>query len=112
LSADLAGRLPAMLLAIFAMGLVTLACRAAPFLLFGSRRPPALLDYAQRYLPPMIMVVLVFNSYKSLNLSSAPWGLPALVSGLVVAALQAWRGNALLSIVGGTALYMALARLA
>jgi branched-subunit amino acid transport protein AzlD len=107
----MSARLPDILLAILAMGAVTLACRAAPFLLFGKRKPPALLDYAQRYLPPMIMVVLVFNSYKSLNLSSAPWGLPALVSGLVVALLQAWKGNALLSIVGGTALYMAITRL-
>jgi branched-subunit amino acid transport protein AzlD len=105
-------RLPEILVAVLAMGLVTLACRAAPFVLFGKRRPPALLDYAQRYLPPMIMTVLVFNSYKSLNLSAPPWGLPALVAGLVVAALQAWRRNALLSIVGGTALYMALTRLA
>lgn len=103
--------LPRILLAIAAMGLVTLACRATPFLLFARREPPALLGYAQRYLPPMIMTVLVFNSYKSLNLSVLPWGLPAIVAGLVVASLQWWKGNALFSIAGGTALYMALGRL-
>jgi branched-subunit amino acid transport protein AzlD len=104
--------LPATLLAVLAMGLVTLACRAAPFVLFSKRSPPPILDYLQRYLPPMIMTVLVFNSYKSLNLSAPPWGLPALAAGLVVAILQLWKRNALLSIVGGTALYMALSRLA
>jgi len=104
-------RLTGILLSVGAMGLVTLACRAAPFLLFGNRKPPALLDYVQRYLPPMIMLVLVFNSYKALDVSKAPWGLPALLAGLAVALLQLWKRNALLSIVGGTGLYMILSRL-
>lgn len=105
-------RLPEILLATAVMGLVTLACRATPFLLFAKRKPPVVLDFVQRYMPPMIMTVLVFNSYKSLNLSAAPWGLSGIASGLLVAALQLWRSNALLSIAGGTALYMALGRLA
>lgn len=99
------------LLSVLAMGLVTLACRATPFVLFGKRKTPAFLDFIQRFMPPMIMTVLVFNSYKSLDLSAAPWGLPAIVSGLVVAALQLWKRNTLLSIMGGTALFMLLGRI-
>ena len=49
------------LAAALVMGLVTLFCRAAPFLFFRSRKPPAVLDYLQRYMPPMIMTILVLN---------------------------------------------------
>ncbi|HTX71729.1 MAG TPA: AzlD domain-containing protein [Rectinemataceae bacterium] len=99
------------LIAIAAMGLVTLLCRAAPFIFFMRSRPPAVLDFVQRFIPPMIMTILVLNSFKGLRLDRAPFGLPEIASALVVAALQLWRRNALLSIVGGTALYMVLIRL-
>jgi branched-subunit amino acid transport protein AzlD len=96
--------------AMLAMGLVTLACRAAPFLFFMKRKPPALVDFLQLYIPPMIMMVLVLNCFKSVKFASPPYGIPALVSGLAVAGLHLWRRNTLLSILGGTALYMLLIR--
>lgn len=101
----------AMLVAILVMGLVTLFCRAAPFVFFMRRKPPAILDFIQRYIPPMIMTILVLNCFKSLRFDRAPFGLPEIVSALAVAALQLWRRNALVSIVGGTGLYMVLLRL-
>jgi len=97
--------------AVLAMGVVTYLLRAVPFLFFGRREPPALVAYVARYMAPVIMTILVLNSFKGLRLDRAPYGLPELGSAVVVAALQAWRRNALLSIVGGTALYMALIRL-
>ena len=57
------------------MGLVTLACRAAPFLFFMKRRPPAFVDFLQPYIPPMIMTVLVLNCFKSVRFA-APYGIP------------------------------------
>jgi branched-subunit amino acid transport protein AzlD len=99
------------LLAILAMGAVTLLCRAAPFLFFMRRRPPASVDFLQAYIPPMIMTVLVLGSYKGLNLLKAPYGIPEIASGLAVAGLHLWRRNTLLSILGGTALYMLLIRI-
>ena len=96
--------------AILAMGLVTLACRATPFLFFMRRRPPAMVDFLQIYIPPMIMTVLVLGSFKSVKFTTPPYGIPELVSGLVVAGLHLWRRNTLLSILGGTALYMVLIR--
>ena len=100
-----------LLASVLAMAAVTYFLRALPFLFFGRREPPALVAYVARYLPPVIMTILVLNSFKALRLDRAPWGLPELGSALVVAALQAWRRNALVSILGGTALYMALIRL-
>ncbi len=97
--------------AILAMAAVTLFCRAAPFLFFMKRQPPPILDYLQRYIPPTIMTVLVLNSYKAISFAKAPYGLPELASGLVVAALHIWKRNTLASILGGTALYMVLIRI-
>lgn len=96
--------------AVLVMGLVTLLCRATPFIFFMKRRPPPILDFVQRYIPPMIMTILVLNSFKGLRFDRPPFGLPELAAGLFVAALQFWKRNALLSIVGGTGLYMALIR--
>jgi branched-subunit amino acid transport protein AzlD len=96
--------------AILAMAAVTLLCRAAPFLFFMRRRPPAIVDFLQVYIPPMIMTVLVLASYKAINLAKAPYGIPEIASGLVVAGLHLWKRNALVSILGGTALYMLLIR--
>ncbi|MEI6386939.1 MAG: AzlD domain-containing protein [Spirochaetota bacterium] len=102
----------AILISITAMGAVTLACRATPFILFRSGSMPPVLSYLQRYMPAMIMLALVLNSYKTLDVLHAPWGLVYIVPGLVVAAFHAWKRNALLSIIAGTALHMLLLRLA
>jgi len=96
--------------AVLAMAAVTLFLRALPFIFFGRREPPALVAYVARYLPPVIMTILVLDSFKGLRLDRAPFGIPELVSAAVVAALQAWKRNAMLSILGGTALYMLLMR--
>jgi branched-subunit amino acid transport protein AzlD len=96
--------------AVLAMAAVTLLCRATPFLFFLKRRPPAVVDYLQVYIPPMIMTVLVLSSYKSLDFARAPYGIPAIAAGLAVAALHLWKRNTLISIFGGTALYMVLIR--
>ena len=110
----------ASLVAIFAAGLVTLACRATPFILFGSGRIPPFLDYLQRAMPPIVMTVLVFNSYKALFPQAPSWAFTAappealalVLPGALAALLQFWKRNALLSIVGATALHMIMARLA
>ncbi|HUX39191.1 MAG TPA: AzlD domain-containing protein [Rectinemataceae bacterium] len=109
----------ASLASILAAGLVTLACRATPFLLFRQGKIPPLLDYLQGSLPPIVMTVLVFNSYKALIPLAPTWtfttapieALALVVPGILAAVLQSWKGNALLSIAGATLLHMAMARL-
>ena len=99
------------LLAVLAMAAVTLATRAAPFLFFARRRPPAFLDYLQRFIPPLVMSLLVLASFKDLRFAEPPHGLPALLGAAATALLHLARRNTLLSIAGGTALYMVLIRL-
>ncbi len=101
---------PYLLAVILAMAGVTILCRAAPFLFFMKRRPPAVVDYLQKYIPPMIMTVLVLGSYRGIRFAEAPHGIPELIAGAAVAALHLWRRNTLLSILCGTGLYMVLIR--
>jgi branched-subunit amino acid transport protein AzlD len=59
-------------------------------------------------LPAVILLLLVFYSLKDTPLQARPWGIPEALSLAAVVGLHLWKRNALLSIGGGTALYMAL----
>lgn len=93
------------------MGLVTYFTRALPFLFFSVRKPPELMDFLQKYLPAVVMAILVFSMYKNIDFSAAPYGIPALVAGAITALLHLWKRNVLLSIGAGTAVYMIFIRM-
>lgn len=107
--------------AIAVMAIVTFLTRALPFLLFDrGDHPPKLVLYLGRVLPPAVIAMLIVYCLKSnilaveANLTSLldpvvlnQW-LPALVSVAVVVLLHVWKHNNLLSIFGGTILYMVL----
>ena len=95
--------------AIAVMALVTLLTRALPFLLFDrGENPPKVVLYLGRVLPAAMMGLLVVYCLKGVQWTAAPHGGPEVVSVAVVAALHKWKGNVLLSIAGGTILYMLL----
>lgn len=96
------------LLAVAVMALIVLACRALPFLFFARRKPPAILVFVEENLPPVAMTVLAVSSFTSIQWRDPPHGLPELIAGAAVVAVHVWKRNALLSIFGGTALYMVL----
>ena len=86
---------------------VTIALRFLPFVIFsGKRETPEVITYLGKYLPYAIMAMLVVYCLKSVNLLAAPFGLPELIGVVVVVLLHLWRRNTLVSIAGGTALYM------
>ena len=92
--------------------LCTVALRVAPFALFrgGREMPPAVRRLAMK-LPAAIIAVLVVYCLKALPDSSLPASTATLASVAAVVALHLWKRNTLLSIAGGTILYMALLRL-
>ena len=92
------------------MSAVTILLRAAPFLIF-RKKTPAYILYLGRVLPAAIIGMLVIYCLKDTNLLSAPYGAPELIAGLLVAELQAWKRNILLSILAGTAVYMLLTQM-
>lgn len=96
-------------LIILAVTLGTQLTRWLPFWLFPeNREPPKVVTYLGRVLPAAMMGLLVVYCLKGVSWTAAPHGVPEVLSVAVVAALHKWRGNVLLSIAGGTALYMLL----
>ena len=94
---------------ILAVSAGTQLTRWLPFWLFPeNREPPAVVTYLGRVLPAAMMGLLVVYCLKGVDWLSAPHGVPELLSVAAVALLHRWRGNVLLSIGGGTALYMLL----
>lgn len=87
---------------------VTFALRSLPFLLVGQLRESAVVQFLGRSMPAGIMVILVVYTLKDVSLGTGWHGLPELIALAVTVALHLWRRNALLSILGGTALYVAL----
>jgi branched-subunit amino acid transport protein AzlD len=90
------------------MAAVTFLTRATPFILFARRDPPEFVGWLQTRLPPLVMCVLVADALKGVRFEASASWLPALAGAAAAAALHFTKRNALLSIVGATALYMGL----
>lgn len=92
------------------IALMTWITRGLPYLLFSRKAPPPIVTYLGEVLPPAIMVILVVYCLRHTGFALPPHGAPELISVLVVAVLQAWKRNTLLSIFLGTVCYMLLIR--
>ena len=100
-------------LAIALMALATALTRFLPFVVFGrGRKPPKAIEYLGRALPPAMLTLLVVYCLRAMNFTTPPFGLSEMISCGVVAALHLWKSNALLSIFGGTVVYMLLVQFA
>ena len=96
-------------LLILTMAVVTALLRFLPFLIWnGKRKTPAYILFLGKYLPYSIMGMLVVYCLKGVQITAYPHGLPELIAVAAVAILHIWKKNTLLSIVGGTVLYMIL----
>jgi len=93
------------------MALVTMLLRFLPFLIF-RKRTPAYIAYLGKVLPPAIIGMLVVYCLKDVTPTAPPFGLPELLAAVCVVGVQAWKRNAIASILAGTVLYMVLIRLA
>lgn len=101
-------------LVIAALALATFTTRLLPFVLLYKVANHPLLTHLGRFLPPMVMVLLVIYSFKNDAALSAEFVSGFLIElaclGLVAALHLAFR-QALLSIVCGTAAYMTLVQM-
>ena len=92
--------------------LVTMVLRFLPFIIFrGDRETPAYITYLGKVLPFAIMGMLVVVCLKGVSFAAAPYGIPEFLACGAVAALHVWKRNTLLSIAGGTVLYMVLVQM-
>lgn len=97
---------------IITIGMVvfgTMMTRFIPFLVFPSGKPtPKYILYLGKVLPAAVFGLLVLYCLKNVSLFSGSHGIPELIAIAVVIVLHLWKRQMLISIAGGTILYMLL----
>lgn len=94
---------------ILAVAAGTMITRFLPFVMFPENKStPPIVAFLGHVLPPAMMGLLVVYCLKSVSVLQAPHGIPELISIAVIVILHKWKSNVLLSIGGGTILYMIL----
>lgn len=93
------------ILIIVIIALVTLMTRALPFLLFSNNNN-SLIEYLGKVLPYAIMAMLVVYCLKDVDFFSGYHGISEIIAVLTVILLHVYKRNTLLSIIGGTVVYM------
>lgn len=97
------------LITIALCAVATMLTRFLPFLLFPAGKPtPKFVRYLGHALPPAVFSMLVVYCLKNVQITTGSHGLPELIAISVVAALHLWKKQTLLSIAGGTLVYMLL----
>lgn len=96
------------IITIAAVVLGTMTTRFLPFLIFPEgKKPPAVVLYLGTVLPYAAIGLLVIYCLKDVP-ESGHYGLPELIAILFIVVLHKWKKSTLLSIGGGTILYMVL----
>lgn len=91
----------------------TIVTRFLPFVLFPSGRTlPRFVEYLGKVLPYAVISILVVYCLKGVSVAARPYGIPETAALVVVALLHLWRRNMLISITGGTVVYMLILQLA
>jgi branched-subunit amino acid transport protein AzlD len=87
----------------------TVFTRALPFVAFGGkRRIPHWLEELGGALPGAIFALLAIYCFKDVNFLAGTHGAPELLAAAAVVLLHLWKHNMLISVAGGTTLYMIL----
>lgn len=96
-------------LSVAVTAVCTFAMRLVPFVLFGTReKPPAIVSYLGKVLPPAVMAILIIYCLKDVDFGSVNSILPQVISIALVVLLHLWKRNNLISIGAGTVCYMLL----
>ena len=102
---------PYLIAASLTMFAVTFALRALPFAALRPLRDSALVAYLSRHMPAGVMVILAVYTLRAVSLREPPHGLPEVLALAATVGLHLWPRNAVLSIIGGTAVYVLLVNL-
>ena len=85
----------------------TMVTRFLPFILFPADKPtPKYIQYLGKVLPYAVIGLLVVFCFMSLSITTYPFGLPELIGVVTVILLHWWKKNMLITIAGGTIVYM------
>lgn len=90
----------------------TMITRFLPFVLFpAGKQTPGYVRYLGRVLTPAALGLLVIYCLKDVNFFTGSHGIPEIIAMAVVTGLHFWKRQVLLSIAGGTVVYMLLVQL-
>lgn len=88
--------------------LITLMWRALPFLFFGKRQMPKVLERLKDLLPSAIMAILLVYGLKGLSGASGHDAFAMIAASAFTAIIHLWRKNTILSVFLGTLAYIIL----
>lgn len=87
----------------------TAITRFLPFLIFpAGKETPKFMQYLGKYLPGAVFGMLVIYCLKDVTLFSGNHGLPEFIALVAVVILHLYKRQMLISIAGGTVIYMIL----
>lgn len=87
----------------------TIITRFLPFILFPpSKETPKFIKYLGTVLPPAVLGMLVVYYLKDVSILTGSHGIPELISIVFIISIHIWKRKMLISIAGGTILYMFL----
>ncbi len=90
----------------------TMATRFLPFLVFRENRTtPKYITYLGKALPAAVFAMLVVYCLKNVTLTASPFGIPEAAAILVTVLVHLLKRQMLLSVAGGTVVYMFLVQL-
>ena len=95
-------------IAIPVMALIIFCTRAFSFVLFSKGQAPDLFRYVGKYLPPLVITLLILYTLKDIDFSQRSSFIPAAAAIAFTLAVHIYKGNAMISIFGGTLIYMLL----
>ena len=95
------------IITITAVVLGTIATRFLPFIIFSADSTPDFVRFLGRVLPNAVIGLLVIYSLKD-SIGGINHCIPELIALVFLYILHKWKKNTLLSIAGGTILYMFL----
>jgi branched-subunit amino acid transport protein AzlD len=101
-----------MLSAVAICAAITFALRAAPFAVIEPLRSSRLIRQLAGWMPAGLMLILLVYLLRDVPRQPAAQGILAVAALALSIGLHWWRGNALLSIFAGTAVYVAVLNLA
>ena len=92
--------------------LATALTRFLPFIIFpAGKEAPKFIKYLGKVLPAAVFGFLVVYCLKNVDILGGSHGIPELIAVAVVVVLHLWKRQMLLSILGGTVVYMLLIQL-
>lgn len=90
----------------------TMATRFLPFLIFGENRPtPRYISFLGKALPAAVFAMLVVYCLKDVSVLTGSRGIPEAIAIAATVLIHLWRRQMLLSVAGGTVVYMLLVQL-